>query len=144
MCLQISTDTVLEARGLFLHSCRHASEATGSLSVKLALWLTPYPGATARQPEETWTANNRGMSLLLLMCVDLLSRTSEPHGKHISTLTQNIPKYTDINPCVDIYQVHLCLSANLLSREPNRQFLSCIQRCSRTQIRSWYIKRKNP
>lgn len=50
------------------------------------------------------------MSLLILMCVDLLSHTSEPHGKHVSTLTQNIPKYTDISPCVAIYQVHLCLS----------------------------------
>lgn len=50
------------------------------------------------------------MSLLILMFVDLLSHTSEPHGKHISTLTQNIPKYTDISPCVAIHQVHLCLS----------------------------------
>lgn len=36
-----STDIVLEARGAFLHSCRHASEATGSLGMELVLWLTP-------------------------------------------------------------------------------------------------------
>lgn len=146
---------------MFKNKCRYCSGSTSGIPSQLQTcqWShrfpecgagpgvnTTDPGATARQPEETWYANKRGvMSLLILMCVDLLSCTSEPQGKHTSTLTQNIPKYTDISPCVDIYWVAFVSKWQISHQEnPTDSSFRASALQSHTQIRSWYIKRKSP